>query len=193
MPCFLVTLGQTGVADDMHTQLIVNLFGPADAQAATPLFALIHEHQCQALDSRLTTLDDCTSLVVRLTGNWDRMTRLETALDDFARRHQLTLNIQRNPDSRARARQLPYVIDAIGLASAGVAAALTGFCSQQGIVLHELSIHAYHPPRSTEQLVQLRAQIDIPADLHIGRMKNDFFDLCDHLNLDAAIEPDRSA
>ena len=177
----------------MHTQLIVNLFGPADAQAVTPLFDLIHEHQCQSLDSHLITLDGAISLVVRVTGNWDRMTRLESALDDFAGTHRLALNIQRNPHNRDRDRHLPYVIDAIGLASTGLAAALTRFCSQQGIVLHELSAHAYHPPRSTEQLVQLRAQIDVPAALHIGRMKTDFFDLCDHLNLDAAIEPDRSA
>lgn len=177
----------------MQTQLIVNLFGNPPPQALAELFALIEAHHCHSLDSRITALDAVVNILIRLQGNWDRVTRLESALNDLAQRHQMALNVERNPNAPANDRHLPYIIDAIGLVSAGVTSVMAQFCRNQGIVLREMSSHVYRPAHSTEKLIQLRAWIQVPADLHLGRMKSDFFDLCDNLNLDAAIEPDRNA
>jgi len=177
----------------MQTQLIVNLFGSPPAHVIAELFGLIEGHQCHSLDSRITNLDATLNALLRLQGNWDRITRLETSLHDFANRHRLALNIEHNQVMATEDRHLPYIIDAIGLVSSGVTGVLTQFCHNQGIGVREMNSHVYQPPHSTEQLVQLRAWIKIPADLHLGRLKGEFFDLCDNLNLDAAIEPDRTA
>jgi glycine cleavage system transcriptional repressor len=31
--------------------------------------------------------------------------------------------------------------------------------------------------------------LDVPADTHIATLREDFLEFCDHLNLDAVIEP----
>ena len=117
--------------------------------------------------------------------------RVETALKDFAQRAHLELFLQQESGAVERGAVLPYVLDAIGLESTDMAAAMARFCARQGVGVRELSSRSYRPKHSSEQLIQLRALIDIPVQAHLGQFKSDFFDLCDALNLDAAIEPER--
>lgn len=176
----------------MQTQLIVNLFGPMGASHLADLLALIQQQQCHALDSHMLSFEQRMVLALRISGNWDRVTRAESALREFAQRAGIDIQIQHEKTVAEREAVLPYVVDAIGLASADIAAVITRFFAQQEVGIRELSTRAYRPARSSERLIQMRAQIDIPARCHLGQFKSDFFDLCDTLNLDAAIEPERS-
>ncbi|MDD4966490.1 ACT domain-containing protein [Halothiobacillus sp.] len=175
----------------MQTQLIVNLFGPMGAAHLADLLALIQQQQCRALDSHMLSFEQRMALALRISGNWDRVTRVESALREFAQRLGVDIQVQHEQTVAEREPVLPYVVDAIGLASCDIAAVITRFFAQQGVSVRELSTRAYRPARSSERLIQMRVQIDIPARCHLGQFKSDFFDLCDNLNLDAAIEPER--
>jgi glycine cleavage system transcriptional repressor len=176
----------------MQTQLIVNLFGPMGTAHLADLLALIQQQQCHALDSHMLSFEQRMVLALRISGNWDRVTRVESVLREFAQRAGIDMHVHHEQNIAEREAVLPYVVDAIGLASADIAAVITRFFAQQKVGMRELSTRTYRPARSSERLIQMRAQIDIPARCHLGQFKSDFFDLCDNLNLDAAIEPERS-
>ncbi|MHB1229056.1 MAG: glycine cleavage system transcriptional repressor [Halothiobacillus sp.] len=176
----------------MQTQLIVNLFGQLTASQLADLLGLIQQQQCRALDSHLMSFEQRVAVSLRIAGNWDRVTRVESALREFAQKQALEINVHHEKTATEREPVLPYVLDAIGLESADMLAVITRFCAKQEVVLREISTRAYRPARSSERLIQLRAQIEIPARCHLGQFKTDFFDLCDALNLDAAIEPERT-
>lgn len=176
----------------MQTQLVLSLFGKLDVVQMADLFEIIQQQHCRALDSHVLTFGSRLEMGVRVSGNWDRVTRVESALREFAQKHQVAINIHHEQAPEGREPVLPYVLDAIGLESADIAAALLRFCVRQGVSLREFSTRAYRPARSVERLIQLRAEIDIPTTCHLGQFKTDFFDLCDALNLDAAIEPNRT-
>ncbi|WP_298220344.1 ACT domain-containing protein [Halothiobacillus sp.] len=175
----------------MQTQLIVNLFGPMDASHLADLLALIQQQQCRAQDSHMLSFEQCMAVALRICGNWDRVSRVDSALREFAERGGIDIQIQHEQAEPRREPVLPYVVDAIGLESADLAAVITRFLARQEAGIRELSTRAYRPARSSERLIELRAQIEIPARCHLGQLKSDFFDLCDTLNLDAAIEPER--
>ena len=137
------------------------------------------------------SFDVASVFALRIGGNWDRLVRVETALKDFAQRMHLELFIQQESGDVAHEAVLPYVLDAIGLETVDMSAAIVRFCARQGVGVRELSTRAYRPKHSSERLIQLRALVDLPVQAHLGQFKSDFFDLCDALNLDAAIEPER--
>ncbi len=175
----------------MHSHLVANLFGVCPSSTLADVLALIAAQQCRALDSHFLSFDAASAYTVRIGGNWDRLVRVETALKDFAQRMNLELFLQQESGGAERGAVLPYVLDAIGLESADMAAAMARFCAREGVGVRELSTRSYRPKHSSEQLIQLRALIDIPVQAHLGQFKSDFYDLCDALNLDAAIEPER--
>jgi glycine cleavage system transcriptional repressor len=176
----------------MQTQLVVSLFGKLDVVQMADLFEIVQQQQCRALDSHVLTFGSRLDMGLRISGNWDRVTRVESALREFAQKHQVDVNIYHEQTPEGREAVLPYVLDAIGLESADIAAALLRFCVRQSVSVRELSTRAYRPARSVERLIQFRAEVDIPTSCHLGQFKTDFFDLCDALNLDAAIEPNRT-
>jgi glycine cleavage system transcriptional repressor len=176
----------------MQTQLIINLFGQLSASQLADLLGLIQQQQCRALDSHLMAFEQRVVFALRIAGNWDRVTRVESVLREFAKRQALEIQVQHEKTAAEREPVLPYILDAIGLESADMLAAITRFCAKQEVVLRDISTRAYRPARSSERLIQLRAQVALPARCHLGQFKSDFFDLCDNLNLDAAIEPERT-
>lgn len=176
----------------MQTQLVVSLFGKLDVVQMADLFGIIQQQHCRGLDSHVMTFGARLAMGLRISGNWDRVTRVESSLREFAQKHQVEISIFHEQTPEGREAVLPYVLDAIGLESADIAATLLRFCARQGVSLRELSTRAYRPARSIERLIQLRAEVEIPTTCHLGQFKTDFFDLCDALNLDAAIEPNRT-
>lgn len=185
-------MSQKSVTPMMQTQLVVNLFGKLNAVQMADLFEIVQQQQCRSLDSHVMSFGSRLDLGVRISGNWDRVTRVESALREFAQKHQAEINIYHEQTPEGREAVLPYVMDAIGLESVDMTAMLLRFCVRQGVNVRELSTRAYRPARSSERLIQLRAEVDIPTTCHLGQFKTDFFDLCDVLNLDAAIEPNRT-
>ncbi len=176
----------------MQTQLIVNFFGELNAAQLADLLGVIQQQHCRALDSHLIAFEQRVVFAIRIAGHWDRVTRVESALREFARSQALEIQAQHEKTTAEREPVLPYVLDAIGLESADMLAVIARFCAKQEVILRDISTRAYRPARSSERLIQLRAQIELPARCHLGQFKTDFFDLCDSLNFDAAIEPERT-
>ncbi|MDD3608216.1 MAG: glycine cleavage system protein R [Halothiobacillaceae bacterium] len=177
----------------MQTRLVVTFAGPDRPDLLQRLLPLIAQNRCQLHDSRLIALGSEFTGCLMILGSWDRLARLETALNALSSELGLALTLQRAEGEPPHDSWLPYVVDAIGLASQDVAGALTRFFLQHEIRVRELSTQCYTPARSSEPLMSLRALVDVPSDLHIAHLKNAFFDLCDSMNLDAALDPDRGS
>jgi len=175
----------------MQTQMVMTVIAPNDAGLPDRLTALIMNQRCRVLDSRLTLLGEWLSGCLLIEGSWDRLALLETALDGFCEQTGTRLEWQRSQPGTPTMAALPYVVDAIGLASADMVPNITHFLTMQGIRLRDLSTHSYVPSHGSETMMSLRALVDVPSALHLGQLKSDFFELCDRLNLDAVLEPDR--
>lgn len=178
----------------MQTQLVLCAIIADRPGTLERLVETVSRQRCQVRDCRATIMGEWRMVTLEVSGSWDRLALLETALEQLGGEETVShLHWERVRAEMARIPGLPYVVDAIGLVEADMVTRILQFLAEQGIRLRDLSTQCYVPPHGTDAMMSLRAQVDVPSSLHLGELKQHFFDLCDRLNLDAVLEPDRTA
>ena len=54
-----------------------------------------------------------------------------------------------------------------------------------------MATHSYTAAHIGTPMFSVHMHVDIPAQIPIATLREEFMDLCDHLNLDAVMEPIR--
>ena len=63
---------------------------------------------------------------------------------------------------------------------------------QRGVDIAELSTRSYAAAHTGAPMFSVQMIVNVPSRLHIGVLREEFMDFCDHLNLDAIFEPVKS-
>ena len=92
----------------------------------------------------------------------------------------------------ARTDMLPYSIDVVCLDQSGIVSSLSGFFSSRSIDIAEVSTRSYPAAHTGAPMFSVQMIVNVPSRLHIGVLREEFMDFCDHLNLDAIFEPVKS-
>ncbi|MFP4154058.1 MAG: glycine cleavage system protein R [Halothiobacillaceae bacterium] len=178
----------------MQTHMVLCAIIADGPGALERLVETVSRQRCQVRDCRATIMGEWRAVILEVSGSWDRLALLEGALAQLATEEGVSrLHWERVRAEMARIPGLPYLVDAIGLVESDMVTQVLQFLAEHGIRLRDLSTQSYVPPHGTDAMIALRAQVDVPSSLHLGELKQHFFDLCDRLNLDAVLEPDRSA
>ena len=73
--------------------------------------------------------------------------------------------------------------------SGGTDAKLADFFDRQSITIESLHCSRYRAMQTGAEMFTAQVTIGIPADMHIAALRDDFLEFCDHLNLDAIMDP----
>lgn len=144
---------------------------------------------CNIAESRMTVLAGEFTMLLLISGNWSMLTRLETQLPKLEKQLGLNISARRSNEHAPRQDQLPYAIDAVCLDQPGILFSLAGFFMERNIGIHDLTTRGYPAAHTGAPMLSVQMTVNIPADAHIGTLRDDFMDFCDHLNLDAVLEP----
>jgi glycine cleavage system transcriptional repressor len=117
-------------------------------------------------ESRMTTLGSEFAMLVLISGNWHAISRMEQELGRFAESNGLSIQIKRTEPA--------------------------GFFAKQQIEIGEVTTRSYPAAHTGTPMFSVQMFVNIPASLHISRLREEFMDFCDQLNLDAIIEPVKS-
>ncbi len=101
----------------------------------------------------------------------------------------MNIQLRRTEERAARNDMLPYSIDVVCLDQTGIVAGLSGFFAQRGVDIAELSTRSYAAAHTGAPMFSVQMIVNVPSRLHIGVLREEFMDFCDHLNLDAIFEP----
>ena len=82
-----------------------------------------------------------------------------------------------------------YTVDVVCLDQPGVLHALSGFFSSRGIDIGDITTRTYNAAHTGAPMFSVYMVVHIPTRVHIAALREEFMDLCDHLNLDAILEP----
>ena len=74
----------------------------------------------------------------------------------------------------------------------GVLNALSGFFSSRGIDIGDITTRTYNAAHTGAPMFSVYMVVHVPTRVHIAALREEFLDLCDHLNLDAILEPLKS-
>ncbi|MDD3516774.1 MAG: glycine cleavage system protein R [Chromatiales bacterium] len=173
----------------MSTHLVISAIGEDHPGIVEGLSKTILDSGCNIEDSRMSVLGGTFAVIMLVTGNWSTLGKLDSSLATLQRQHGLDIHTRRTGPRRTEGRFLPYSVDVVALDQPGIVHQLAGFFSARGINIQEMSTAAYSAAHTATPMFSAHITVEIPADVHIASLREDFLDFCDALNLDGVIEP----
>lgn len=140
-------------------------------------------------ESRMTSLGSEFAMLLLVSGNWHAIARIETELKRLSESGSMSIQLRRTEERPARADMVPYSADIVCLDQTGIVSALAGFFAARGIDIAELTTRSYAAAHTGAPMFSVYMIVNVPSRVHLGSLREEFMDFCDHLNLDAILEP----
>lgn len=173
----------------MSQYLAITVIGRHEPALPERLTGIIAECGCNIQESRISMLGQEFSMLLLLSGNWHAVGKVEDALKGLDQEEDLSVNVRRTELKKPEKDLLPYAIDVICGDRPGVVNKIVKFILENGIHIRDLHTTTYEASHTGAAMFSLHLTIHIPVDLSISLLRNNFLEFCDHLNLDAIIEP----
>jgi glycine cleavage system transcriptional repressor len=170
-------------------QLVLSALGEDKPGIIDELSGCVLGSGCNIVDSRMTILGGDFAILLLVTGNWNNIARLENQIRSLEERLALTITARRTISREISKDLLPYGVDVVALDQPGIVHNLAGFFSQRKINIQEMVTSTYAAAHTGTPMFSVHLSVDIPANMQISVLRDEFMDFCDQLNLDAVIEP----
>jgi len=141
------------------------------------------------VDSRMTVLGGEFAVLLLVEGPWNALAKIENALPDLEQELEMTIIAKRTARRAADRKLLPYAVEVVALDHPGIVKQLASFFSERNINIEDLSTTTYAAPHTGTPMYSVQMTVGIPAEIHLGSLRDEFTDYCDALNLDAILEP----
>ncbi|MCC6756586.1 MAG: glycine cleavage system protein R [Arenimonas sp.] len=191
-----IPVSQERALNDNETQAPVSgnhlLISAYSTYPHSPLLMVsrrISESGCNLLDTRLSTVGRDVSLVALATGSWDAIVKLEALLGKLEREDRIRIAFYRTGPKPMQSNLLPYLVEVVAADKPGILFQLADFFDRQGITIENMQSNGYQAMHTGASMFTAQLTIGIPASMHIAALRDDFMEFCDHLNLDAIMDP----
>lgn len=156
------------------------------------LIRSITDAGCNILESRMTFLGAEFAMLLLIDGSWDAVARFEQSVGRLERDLGVRLMTDRAEARTPMLDRIPYAVDAVCLDQAGIVHHLVDFFVAGDISVAELTTRTYQALHTGAPMLSVQMAVNIPADMHIGTLREHFTEFCDRFNLDAVLEPIKS-
>ena len=139
------------------------------------------------VESRMSALGSEFAMLLLVSGNWHTLARLESELARVG--GELAVTIKRTESPKDRNNLLPYAVDVVCLDQPGIVFNISGFFAARSIEIAELNTRSYSAAHTGAPMFSVQVALNIPGELHIATLREEFMEFCDQFNLDAILEP----
>jgi glycine cleavage system transcriptional repressor len=141
------------------------------------------------VDSRMAVLGDVLCMMMLLSGSWDSVAKIESMQARLEDQHKLTITTKRTEQRKKASNLMPYAVEVVSPDQIGIVHEISHFFTHRDINIEELFSGAYAAAHTGTPMFSLHLTISVPTDVSIAALRGEFMDFCDHLNLDAIMEP----
>ncbi|MBD3619255.1 MAG: glycine cleavage system protein R [Chromatiales bacterium] len=173
----------------MSSLLVISALGDDRPGIVQSLSRAILENGCNIEDSRMSVLGGSFAVIILVSGQWNTLAKLEGSLPALGEKLGLSVTTRRTEPRKLAGHMLSYSVDVISLDHPGIVNELATFFSQRGINIQDMATSSYSAAHTATPMFAVRMTVEIPSNLHIAALRDEFLDLCDRLNLDGVIEP----
>ena len=173
----------------MAQLLVISAVGEDRTGIVHDLAQVVLKHEGNILESRMSQLGNEFAMLLLVSGHWHTVSKLEQALDAFAATENLLLTVRATNEKSAREDCLPYACDLICMDQGGIVFNVSGFFTARQIEIAELSTRSYPAAHTGTSMFSIQANINVPADIPIAQLREEFMQFCDHMNIDGLLEP----
>ena len=172
-----------------ENHLLINAYTTHPESPLLSVTRRIADSGCNLVDARLTTVGRDVSVAALATGPWDAIAKLESMIERLARDESMRIIHYRTGPKPLQSNLIPYIVEVVAADKPGILYQLADFFSQQGITVENLHSSRYKAMQTGAEMFTAQITIGVPADMHIAALRDDFLEFCDHLNLDAIMDP----
>ena len=172
-----------------ENHLLINAFTTHPQSPLLQVTRRVADSGCNMLDARLSTVGRDITLTALAVGSWDAIAKLESSLGRLEREDGLKLMWYRTGDKQVQTDLLPYIVEVVAADKPGITFQLADFFDRQGISIESLHCSRYRAMQTGADMYSAQVTIGVPARMHIAALRDDFLEFCDHLNLDAIMDP----
>ena len=169
--------------------LVVSALGEDRGGIVNELTEQVSELGANIVDSRMTVLGGEFAVLMMVSGNWNTVAKIESALPGLQEQLGLTIITRRTGERELAPSGLPYTVEVFALDHPGIVHQLAGFFSQRGINIQDLYTESQPAAHTGSPVFTANMTLHIPEGVHVARLREEFMDFCDSLNLDAVLEP----
>lgn len=175
-------------------QLILTTVGPNPSELIEELAHLIRDCRCTTIEARVTELSGACAAHVLVEGNWNHIARLESSLEGASTRLGWKIRTSRieetsAPQSGEEDLFIPYSVDIYAPDRVETFHEVVTFFVARGVRVHDAAISRYPAPISASPLFSAHLVIQVPAEIRIISLRDEFLDFCDQNHLDGILEP----
>ena len=169
--------------------LVISALGRNPMELTNVLCRASNENRCAVVNTRLTRHGEYCALALEISGTWDALARMETALPVLAKKHDFTAQMVRSEPLDVRPQALPYVAYVSSVYRPDILNELCQFFIDHRVELESLTCDTYQAPQTGGTMLNATLTVTLPAGTQISWLRDQFLDFADALNLDALIEP----
>ncbi len=173
----------------MNQRLIVTAVAPNHSNLVLKLTRLIRDCSAEVSEFRMTELGSDVALHTMITGNWHALSRVEKELEACTVDEGSNLFVRRSDIKEGKTDLMPYNVDAVTLRQTEVITSFIEFFSIQDIDIVELSTSSFTAQHTGTAMASVQMTVNVPGELKISVLREEFMDFCDSVNVDANLEP----
>jgi glycine cleavage system transcriptional repressor len=173
----------------MKNLIVLSAVGADRPGIVNRLSRAILDSGCNIEDSRMAVLGEEFALIVMISGTWDAIAKIEAMIPRLESSLELMITVKRTAERAPAGGMIPYMVDVIAMDHPGIVHELAAFFSEHNVNIEEMSTGSYPAAHTGTPMFSLNLIISIPAQIPIARLRDQFMDFCDELNLDAVMEP----
>ncbi len=173
----------------MEKFLAITAIGPDRAGLVRDISEAVTAAGGNIRESRMMTLGSEFAVLMLVAGNWHAIEKIQESLPRLTENSDLTINLRSTTPKNRTAPAAPYNVDAISLDQEGIVLKLAGFFAGRNLEIAELNTRSYNAPHTGAAMFSVQMTVNIPGDIHLANLRDEFHEFCEEHNLDAIIEP----
>ena len=176
-------------------QLAITVLGSNQINFIGEILPVVRDCNCNIIEIRSSHLGQSAAAYLLIQGNWNQIAKFENTLENIQKRLEIKIHTLR-PDQKEKEKDkdkgkdfLPYSLETISLDNESVVESITSFMFDRNISIEEITGSSYQAPYIQTSVFSTKLVILVPSQLPLLSLREEFLDFCDHLNIDAILEP----
>jgi glycine cleavage system transcriptional repressor len=172
-------------------QLIVTAVGPDRSGLVGELTGHLHAAGANLLDSRMVNLRGQFALMILLEAPADPLIKLSRELPGVGKSMGLHLTVAEQSAVAPHISGLRYLLKTYSMDQPGIVARLSNLLRKHRVNIEELSAWQESAAFAGSALFLTELRLTVPTDVPISQLRGELTTLCNDLNCDVDLEPEK--
>jgi glycine cleavage system transcriptional repressor len=171
----------------MSEQMVITALGADRPGIVDQLSKLLYSQQLNIEDSRMSSLAGSFAILLLVTGSDQAIAEFSSKVAQIENELQMRLLVRRSETETTMDSLVPYRVEVVAMDHPGIVHNLAGFFSSRQINIVDLETDCYPAAHTGTPMFSMLMTIGVPAEVSIKKLRAEFLDTCDQLNIDASI------